>query len=344
MFDALTIGSITTDLFLQIPEMEEETHVTHQHKERFFLLPAGAKIQVQNIIKSSGGGAANSAVGLSALGLKTSAFGVIGNDENGHFIAQHLQKHNVDTSHLIETKDESSFSVILTASSGKRTVLHHRTTTSEFDAQTLSTASGARGLYISHLYEQAQEMFFEIPNWKNKHKGTFFWNPGATQFKTGLNKFKKLFPHVDYLLLNREEAEKFTDILAPDIPTAQADETIRGQKIEIHQPENTPESMADVREIGKKLLSYGIKNVLITDGRRGAQFFTKDQHLYIPVETTPPVCTLGAGDAFAVGVMGAFLHGKNTIAQMQWGSQNATSVVNEFGAQKGLLSLNNIAK
>ena len=51
-----------------------------------------------------------------------------------------------------------------------------------------------------------------------------------------------------------------------------------------------------------------------------------------------PICTLGAGDAFSVGLIAAALKGFSSEKQLYWGNANATSVVQKFGAQGGQLT------
>jgi sugar/nucleoside kinase (ribokinase family) len=53
---------------------------------------------------------------------------------------------------------------------------------------------------------------------------------------------------------------------------------------------------------------------------------------------------LGAGDAFAVGAFGATLLGKNSTTRLSWGTKNAISVIQSFGAQNGQIPLEEIEK
>ena len=93
-------------------------------------------------------------------------------------------------------------------------------------------------------------------------------------------------------------------------------------------------------------LEAGVKNVFITDGIKGAQYFgIGNPHIYAPAyDEVPAISTLGAGDSFSVGVVSAFLKGKNPSTQLLWGSANAGSVVQKFGAQEGQLTLPEVEK
>lgn len=330
---------------MHIPEMSEiKLPVSEKKTERFFTLPAEAKIQIKNPIQSIGGSAANSAVGFSELGLEAAPFGVVGTDENAHLIFETFKKHKITTDFLITQEGKCSFSVILTSTSGKRTVLHQRSIAENFGKKTLANAPKSRAIYVGHLYKTAEPLLFEIPHWKERTEGICAWNPGSTQFQSGFEKFKDLFPHVDCLILNREEAEAFTGISAKKIDADKTPPEILGKKVPVPFSEYTPNTFYDVRPLGEKFIAAGIKSVFITDGRKGAQFFSKNEHYFVPTQDIPPVCTLGAGDAFSVGAVAALLHGKEPKEQLLWGGINASGVTREFGAQIGLLSLEKIQK
>ena len=79
--------------------------------------------------------------------------------------------------------------------------------------------------------------------------------------------------------------------------------------------------------------------MIITDGKRGAQIFDENHHFYLPPQEVPVVDTLGAGDAFAVGVFAARLHGKSLQKAIAWGGFNSASVIQKYGAQPGQLKL-----
>jgi 2-dehydro-3-deoxygluconokinase len=336
--DICTFGSITVDIFLHPPELSEIRWSNTDGDKSFLALPAEEKIQIQHVIRSVGGGAANTAVGFGKMGLLPAVFGTIGRDENAEFIKKVLKKNGIDTQHIHEEKESSSFSVILTSYSGKRTVLHHRAMEHNFDIKTLEKTPKSRALYIGHLYDREEELLFGVPDWKKRTGGMVVWNPGKTQFHTGFKAFQKIFPQMDYLILNREEAEAFTGISAKNMFFHKTTPTIIGKKIDIGEGEHVPQMLGDLRAIAKKFLSAGVQTLIITDGRNGAQLFHNKTHLLVPTCETPPVCTLGAGDAFSVGVITAALQKKDFPTQLLWGHRNATAVVAKFGAQEGQLT------
>ena len=82
MFDVITIGSATRDVFLASKGFKvkrDKSSVTDVD----LVLPLGSKIEVENIIFETGGGATNAAVTFTRQGLKTAAIARLGEDPGG---------------------------------------------------------------------------------------------------------------------------------------------------------------------------------------------------------------------------------------------------------------------
>jgi len=327
-FDICTFGSITLDLFIE----SDEVSVVDQK----FVFPVGDKIGIDKMHKFVGGGAANSAVGFRKTGLETAIFGILGNDFEAKFIEKKLKEEKIETKFLVKTANaDSSFSVVLMANDGRRTIFHHRSTQRDFGEDLLPQVPETRAIYISHLYDGKQEFLLALPKFKQESDAKIAWNPGKTQFKAGFETFENVFPVIDVLICNVEEAELFTGLKSVKI--GKFDSSILGKKIVVGQELST-DYFADVRNIAQKFLQSGVKEVVITDGARGAQIFDGKNHFFAPAPDVPRECTLGAGDAFSVGVVAAFLKNKDLQTQIKWGTMNASSVIQKFGAQNGLLS------
>lgn len=342
-FDTLTFGSVVLDMIIPIPEDSGVDILETDHTD-FFQIPLGEKIKINESLTLCGGGSANASVGFAKLGLKTAAFGVLGDRSNRHFLVSELKAQGVCTDYLTTANhQQSSFSVVLCAHTGKRTVLHRRSTSKNFNETILNQAPKTKSIYISHLYPGGDRILESLPSWQSKNKAIIGWNPGETQFKKGFSAFEKIFPSIDILILNVEEAERFTGLKAHQILAADSDASIVGKKILGHS-ECTTTSLSDVRPLAKKFMSAGVKTVVITDGGRGAQIFNKDNHFYSPAQKAKRVDTLGAGDAFSVGVLTAKLKGKSLKEQILWGNFNANSVIQKYGAQAGQLNLETMEK
>ena len=94
----------------------------------------------------------------------------------------------------------------------------------------------------------------------------------------------------------------------------------------------------------KKLLEMirglGPKTVFITDGPKGAYVYDGADARFMPPypDPSPPFERTGAGDAFASTVTAALALGKTLDEALRWALVNSASVVQDIGAQRGLLN------
>lgn len=337
-FDILTFGSITLDVILKLNQTDS-INISKNKTEEILKIALGEKIKVNESVMTCGGGAANSATGFAKLGLKTALFGVMGDKSNRGFLMQELKSCGVNTDFVTFAKEStSSFSIVLNTWTGDRTVFHHRTMCEDFNEDTLEKAPETRAIYVGHLYEGPDQMLFHIPRWKERTQGLVGWNPGKTQFGKGFSFFEEIFPMIDVLILNVEEAELFTGLKSPKIKKAEARETIIGKKITLNH-ETPVDFLSDCRALADKFLSAGIKKVVITDAGRGAQIFEGNHHFWSPSQKAKKVDTLGAGDAFSVGILSAILYGKTLKEQIQWANISSNEVIKQIGAQAGQIYL-----
>ena len=92
--------------------------------------------------------------------------------------------------------------------------------------------------------------------------------------------------------------------------------------------------------MAKAIAALGPKMVSISDGPKGAYLYFNNELWSIPLypDIAPPFERTGAGDAFSSTVTAALALGLSPLEALAWGPINAMSVVQEIGAQKGLLS------
>ena len=91
------------------------------------------------------------------------------------------------------------------------------------------------------------------------------------------------------------------------------------------------------------LQRLGPKTVVITDGKNGSYATTNDGKVYYNEAIHEEVVeNTGAGDAYSTGFMGAVIMGKSIKEAIEWGAKNASSVIQHYGAQKGLLNIKEI--
>ncbi|HLD07914.1 MAG TPA: carbohydrate kinase family protein [Candidatus Peribacterales bacterium] len=308
-----SIGGAAFDVFVRAP------HETVSASDgKFIQFPLGAKIKIEKVMQSCGGGAANTSVGFSRLGLRSQFCGVIGDDEWGQKILSVLKEEKVSTETAIIVEQETSgFSIILVdPATGERTILYAgnvnaHLTEPVFPKETLSESPW---IFLNHLAEVSTGILDDLCEITESHSVHLAWNPGGTQIKNGFDAKHEstLLQHTHILFLNKEEALLFT-------------------------------KAKTIEESLRRGTSAGAKIMCITDASQGAFLSDGSEILStLPQKNLTIVDTTGAGDAFAVGVTAAVIRGLPLPTALQTGMINAASVISVIGSQPGLLRENEL--
>lgn len=381
MFDVITIGGATQDIFIQSDFGKIISTREIDNTQELLSFEYGAKLEIDKLAFDIGGGAVNTAVNFSNLGFNTATIVKIGNDLNAEAILQRIEERRVDKSLLIQCKElKTGFSVILTSFEGERTVLTHRGANSTININEIDfdAIKQAKWIYISSLSGKSNLVLDQIACFAKKHNVNMGFNPGTTQLKGGLENLKKVLSSVNVLILNKTEAEMVTGIkkersrlnekkcnvcgkcvescpqkiyaieegkIVSDI---NEDRCIKGcQKCSEECPQNAielePWAVNAIEKL-KKLKSMGPKVVVITDGSNGAQSFDGKNFYYAPIYPAKVTSTLGAGDAFASTFVGTLMDEWNIEKALKLASINSASIVQTFGAQQGLKTMEELEK
>lgn len=306
----ISIGGATYDLFVRT----NQDAVTTCNKLEAFAIPLGEKIRVKEVIETCGGGASNSAVGLSRLGCDASFCGIIGSDQWGEALQKNFHNEGVNTTCTVIVEGEmTSFSIVLSASSGERVILYEPgTNTHLHDANfNREEVANADWVYLNHIQEHSCVIQDDIVDiLAGDEDVRFTWNPGGCQIDMGFEAVnnQKLLEHTDMLQLNKEEAARFT-------------------------------KKESIEEALQAFVDAGVQTTCITDGSNGT-IATDGKNIYhCPIiKNEEIVDTTGAGDSFGTGVTWALVEGFDLPTALRAGSINAASVVGHIGAQRGLLT------
>ncbi|MGM0499226.1 MAG: ribokinase [Bacillota bacterium] len=86
----------------------------------------------------------------------------------------------------------------------------------------------------------------------------------------------------------------------------------------------------------KMLLGKGVKNIIVTEGEKGINYYSKNEELYLEALKVEAVDTTAAGDVFA-GAFAASLMEKNDIKKsLKFAVQAAAYSVTKMGAQSSV--------
>ncbi len=330
MFDIITIGTATKDIFLQSPLFRVIKDPQHLSEAKGFptgeaeCFALGSKIEVENLVFTNGGGATNTAVTFARQGLKTASLIKVGQDEAGESIIKELKKEKVNTFAIRGKKETTAHSIILLTPSGERTILVYRGVSETLNSQEIPW----RRLSLRWVYLAPGGISFDLlqnlVSHFTKEKTKIVINPSKTQLSLGLKKIKSILSAIDIVILNQEEASRLSNI-----------------------PFHKEKEMFNFldKEIGGILIvTEGKKGVKISDGK-----FIWQAGIFPEKKV---VDRTGAGDAFGSGFVAGLMQLQSAQDKAQserfapsdlqfairLGLANATSVIEQIGAKAGILN------
>jgi sugar/nucleoside kinase (ribokinase family) len=307
-YDLITIGDIKLDTFVVLDEANISCEL--RMPECKLCLDYGAKIDVDVVDSQIAGSAPNVAVGLARMKKRTSILSVMGEDTTRPLAIEHLKREGVDTS-LIEIikKEKSTFSVVLNYK-GEKTIL---TGHIKHQYHLPKTFPKPVWLYVGEMGEGYEKVYKQVIDYAKRDGVLIAMNPGSIQIEEHKKSLYDVFPYLDVLFVNREEAQILTG----------------EQSLEIHK-------------LAGALFKRGPKHVIITDGKNGAYEYGGHELRFCPIFPGKLVEATGAGDSFASGYLGALMNKESCSEGLRWGAVNAASVVGYVGPTKGLLSATKI--
>jgi ribokinase len=306
-YDFIAIGDITTDAFIRIKDASVTCDINQENC--VICMRFGDKIPFEfvEIVKAVGNGA-NAAVATTRLGISSALISNIGNDQNGAECVEELKKNGVGTD-FIKTHEgkATNYHYVLWYESERTILIKHE----KFD-YTLPDIGKPKWIYLTSMGETSlpfHQAFAEYLAQNPEVKLAF--QPGTFQMKLGVEALKGIYEHTEVFFCNKEEARR---ILGKD-------------HAEI------PELLNSLKELGPKI-------VVISDGPHGASMLANGTAWHLPMypDPKPPLERTGAGDAFASTFIAALLLGKAPEEALRWGPINSMSVVQDIGAQRGLLT------
>ncbi len=332
MYDFITIGSATQDVFVQSDVASIVSVSQLSKKSDFMSFPYGAKTEIADFSKNLGGGAVNTATNLANLGLKTSTIIKLGNDELNDIIKLKLAKSGIDIMNIIDSSRYlTGFSIILVSFQGDRTVLAHRGANEHVHAKEVNfnAIKNSRWVYVSPLSGDSNKVLDKIANFCKDNGINLAINAGTTALKKGAKYFQKILKTAQIVVMNKEEATLVTKIqVRPDTKEE------KYSKKEIHP---------DVVEMLKALRGKTNTLVVITDGKNGSYCYDGKQIYLCPTYPAVVTSTLGAGDAFSSTFCATIdKYNWDIVKALQYGTINSASVCEHFGAQEGFLTFDEI--
>ncbi len=340
----LTVGGAMIDTIAIIASDRIERMSMLNANSSFLLLEEGRKTESLEISTHCGGGAVNSAIAMSRLGLDVATLIRVGRDERAEMILQRLMSEGVSTRYVIRDASEPTGASVLVASHDRNAAIFtfRGANTGLCQAELKDDAFGADLVYITSLSNQSADCFPILVEKAKAHNAKVATNPGIRQLSARGGAFFKCLPQIDILSINSAEA----DVLVPSL-IAEFGEG--GPALPLEPDDEPPRLVArgltgggfdmSLRAFLQALHTLGVDCIVITDGRDGAVASHNGTIWHCPVmEDIEVAGTAGAGDAFAATFSTLMTRGATAEAALRAATMNAASVVTHVDTQTGLLS------
>jgi len=310
--DLLAIGDTVVDAFIRLKDAK--THCNINDEECELCVRYGDKVPYESVeICNAVGNCANAAVSGARLGLNSALYSYVGNDQYGKDCIDSLSKDNVDTTYVHTDPDnKTNYHYVLWYEANRTILVKHEHYKYDFKLDS-KIESAPKWIYLTSLGENTIDFQMQVVDFVEKHPETkLAFQPGTFQMKMGKEILDRIYKITEIFFCNVEEAQRILG-----------------------------ETSREIRTLVKGLASLGPKKIVMTDGFAGAYSYdpVTNELYFMPVYPHTPFESTGAGDAFASTVVSALILGKTLDEALSWAPINSMSVVQQVGAQKGLLTL-----
>ena len=306
--DFLAIGDIVTDAFIKLQDAEVNCDIDGDSCK--ICMNFGDKLPYEEVHEVKAvGNSPNAGVSAYRLGLKSALMTDIGDDRNGDDCLETLKTEGIETKYVRVHKGEKTNYHYVLWFNAERTILVKHT---EFEYSFPDDMPAPKWIYLSSLAENSLPYHNMIADYLEKNPETkLAFQPGTFQMKLGSDKLERLYKASHLFFCNKEEANRIL----------KSDED-------------------DIKVLLENMRNLGPSIAVITDGPNGAFAYDGEEFWKMPMYPDPkdPVDRTGAGDSFSSTVTSALALGLPLSTALSWGPINSMSVVQEVGAQKGLLT------
>lgn len=306
------LGDIVTDAFIKL---KEGVHVDTDEHGKELNIRFGDKLEYEDVtVVPAVGNAGNAAVSAYRLGLSTALATDIGDDDFGKEKLRALEAEGIDTS-LVEVHKgmQSNYHYVLRFGAERTILIKHH----EYPYEVPAFIEAPEWIYFSSVGEHGLEYHHQLAQYCKENNVKLAFQPGSFQISLGAEKIKDVYEAAELFFCNKQEAQKILNSNSDDMK----------------------ELLDGVRALGPNI-------AVVTDGPAGAFTSNGEGYWRMPMypDPAPPVDRTGAGDSFSSTVTSMLALGMTLPEALQRGPINSMNVVQHIGAQKGLLTREEIEK
>jgi len=299
-----SIGDSTLDTFLEIAQEDASLLCDIRHKDCEVAFKYGEKIPVREMRFSFGGSALNAATGFATLGLSTSIYTILGDDNYGKAGKDYLNSQRVNTKSVILDGRTNQSTIVIYQK--ERTIFSYHFPR-DYSKITLENADW---IYFCSATQGSDKLIAVVSEYIKRGSKLVF-NPGSWQLKN-FEHFVPLVALSEIFILNRSEAD------------------------------NVIGEQGDISKQLDKMQKLGTKIAVITDGANGAYAISSGKKIHMSTLATTVVDPTGAGDAFSVGFVIGIIQELSIEDSLKWGMVNSGHIIENIGANENLLNLDKL--
>jgi ribokinase len=314
-YDILALGDTAVDAFIRLKDARVTCDINNENC--MISMRFGDKVPFEFAEVVYGvGNSANAAVSCARLGLTSALRTYVGKDDDGARSIASLQKNGVHTDEVVQEEGKvTNYHYVLWFESERTILIKHE----EFSYSLPTLAEEPAWIYLSSMAENTLAYHQELGRYLVAHPNVkVAFQPGTFQMKMGVEELADIYRNTEIFFCNKEEAQRIL-------------------KTESH----------DIKALLSGISTLGPKIVVITDGREGSYAREKDGsmwHAPMYPDPAPPLERTGAGDASASTTVAYLFKGMSLEDALLRGQINSMSVVQNIGAQKGLLTHDEIER
>ena len=271
---------------------------------------AGELVMADRLLLTLGGCAANTAVDLAKMGVRSAVAGRIGTDLFGRIVVDMLREAHVDTNALKAVSgQDTSQTLIVNVQGQDRRYIHTFGANAGFHASDIDP-SGCKILYVGG--------FLLMQELGGSDLAKVFTSARARGVRTFLDVVTP--PGVDYLA-QLKPVLPVTDVFKPNRDEAHL---ITGE--------------SDMRRQAQIFRDLGVQNAIISGGAEGALLVNDEGTFRAGTYNVEFVDGSGGGDAFDAGFIYGMLNGYSTIDCLRYASALGASCVRAIGTTPGVFT------
>lgn len=226
-------------------------------------LQIGENHLCQQTLVDIGGKGANTAIGLAKLGVDSYLVACVGTDSISQNVLKKLEKFGVDTSFIKSCAAQIGKTFVVVESKGRNTMFHILGANSYLNPEMIDWTFLEKSTAVFIQFGIPADTVREVISMSKRNGKYVYIDPAG---------------FVDESIL---EIVAYADTIAPN---------------EFELFKMTKET--DIEKAAKKLLSFGVEEVVVKLGSKGASLFSEKTSLHIDAYEVDVIDTTGAGDAF----------------------------------------------